>query len=182
MVATVRIGLKPPIVSASIFAVTTTTTYAQLLNIAISEQSSADRAQLAALPVTVAAYTGQQHLSNQKADAQLSAAVSASLALGYRHVVFSYASPAKQPAANPSANAFDRMKGVELPDRETVAEGAELSFDKALYNWLVDMCDADRLGVHHDEKAECTKLLKTVRDSLQVSRPVGQSVGWSLSP
>ena len=123
------------------------------------------RAKLAATPIKVAAYTGPQHLSTQKADVpQLSALVSASLSLGYRHIVFSYAVPAKQPTARPSASAFEHLMGTGLPDRETIAEEAELSFDKALYNWLVDMCAAEGLGVRRDEKEECAKLLKDRRD------------------
>ena len=57
--------------------------------------------------------------------------------------------------------------GLGLPDRETCAEEAELSFDKALYNWLVDLCEQDGLGVRRDERESCAKLLRAVRDALQ---------------
>ena len=163
---TVKVGPKP-VVDASIIAITATTTYTDLLNITISGQSSEERARLAALPVTVSTFTGPQHLSSQRAGAQLSALVSASIALGYRHVLFAYAPPSQQPAPRPSASAFEHMMGLGLPDRETGADEDELSFDKALYNWLVDSCEADRLGVRRDEKEDCAKLLKAVRDSLQ---------------
>ena len=98
----------------------------------------------------------------------LSALVSESLALGYRHVLFSYAPAAQQPPARSSASAFEHLMGTGLPDRETCADEVELSFDKALYNWLVDMCEAEKLGVRRDEKEECAKFLKAVRDALQV--------------
>jgi hypothetical protein len=167
VVASVKLGPKP-IVESVITAVTATTTYAELLNITIAEQSSAQRAKLASLPVKVAAYTGPQHLSTQKAEAQLSATVASSVALGYRHVVFSYTPPSQQPAPRPSASAFEHLMGTGLPDRETGADEAELSFDKALYNWLIDMCEVEKLGVRRDETQECAKFLKAVRDALQV--------------
>ena len=73
------------------------------------------------------------------------ARVASSVALGYRHVVFSYTPPSQQPAPRPSASAFEHLMGTGLPDRETGADEAELSFDKALYNWLIDMCEAEKL-------------------------------------
>jgi hypothetical protein len=59
------------------------------------------------------------------------------------------------------------MMGLGLPDRETAADEAELSFDQRLYNWLIDMCEEQGLGVRGDEKKECEYLLKATRDALQ---------------
>ena len=181
MVVTVKLG-PAPVVSASIAAVTAATTYAELLNTALAEQPAEQRAKLAALPVKAAVYTGSQHLSSQRAEVQLSASVSASVALGYRHAVFSYAPPAQQPPSRPSASAFERMMGLGLPDRETCAEEAELSFDKALYNWLVDLCEQDGLGVRRDERESCAKLLRAVRDALQAidGREGSFQYSWQL--
>jgi hypothetical protein len=136
VVVTVNLG-PTTLVSASITAATTTTTFTELLNISISGLSEEQRTRLATRPIKVAAYTGLQHLSTQRADVLLSALVSESIALGYRHVLFSYAPAAQQPPARSSASAFEHLMGTGLPDRETCADEVELSFDKALYNWLV---------------------------------------------
>ena len=144
-----------------------TTTFAALLTLAVAGESAAERAKLAALPVKVAGYTGPQHLTNQKMDAQLSALVVGAVALDYRHIVFSLSSPAQQPAARPSASAFEPMMGMHVrPDRET-GDVEDLPFDKALFNWLVDRCESDGLGVRGGEKESCSKVLKAVRDALQ---------------
>lgn len=167
VVVTVKVGPKA-LITARIITVSATTSFAELRNLAVAEESAAEREQIAALPVKVATYTGPQQLSTQKAEAQLSELVAATISLGYRHVVFCHTAPAQQPAARPSANAFQRMTGAsELPDLETCDDGAELSFDKALFNWLVNMCKADGLGVRGDDKKSCAKLLTAVRNALQ---------------
>ena len=56
--------------------------------------------------------------------------------------------------------------GTGLPDRETGADEAELSFDKALYNWLIDMCEAEKLGVRRDETQECAKFHTRCKSSM----------------
>jgi hypothetical protein len=99
VVVTVNLG-PTTLVSASITAATTTTTFTELLNISISGLSEEQRTRLATRPIKVAAYTGLQHLSTQRADVLLSALVSESLALGYRHILFSYA-PSGPAAARP---------------------------------------------------------------------------------
>ena len=166
VIATVKIGPQTYI-GAHQFTVTVTTSFAELLRLAISGKSEVDRAKLEGLPVKVETFTGPQHLSTHKADASLSALVTDSISLGYRHIVFTHALPAQKPAARPSNSAFERMMGLGLPDRETAADEAELSFDQRLYNWLVDMCEEQGLGVRGDEKKECEYLLKATRDALQ---------------
>ena len=90
------------------------------------------------------------------------------LGAGTSALLFSYAPPAERPAAQPSASFFDRMQGADhLPDRETHDVGCTLTFDKALYNWIIELCRADSLGVRSDEVASCSRLLKAVRDALQ---------------
>ena len=39
--------------------------------------------------------------------------------------------------------------------------------ERKLYNWIVDMCEEQGLGVRGDEKKECEYLLKATRDALQ---------------
>ena len=166
VIATVKIGPQTYI-GARQFTVTVATSFAELMRLAISGQSEVDRAKLEGLPVKVETFTGPQHLSTHKADASLSALVTDSISLGYRHIVFTHALPAQKPAARPSNSAFERMMGLGLPDRETAADEAELSFDQRLYNWLIDMCEEQGLGVRGDEKKECEYLLKATRDALQ---------------
>ena len=171
LVTTVKVGTTA-VVTARMITTADTTSFAELLSIAIANQPEEERSKMAALPVTVALYSSPQHLSTQKADVELSAPVSGSASLGYRHVVFSHAPPAQQPAARPSASAFDPiMGGNVLPDLETGdgdnGDDASLSFDKSLFNWLVKSCQEDGLGVQGDEKRERTLLIKAVRDALQ---------------
>jgi hypothetical protein len=164
VVATVKVGTRT-LASTRLIQVTATTTFAELLGLAVAGESESERATLATLPVTVAAYTSSLHLSNQGASAALSDCVAGAVALGYCHILFSHTPPAQQPR---SASAFERMGGAfTLPDRETCSEDSKLSFDKALFNWLIDCCEADKLGVRTDEKKSCTLLLKAVRDALQ---------------
>ena len=167
VVVTVMVGTKT-LVSTRLIAVSATTTFSELLGLAIAGESESERATLATLPVTVAAYTSSLHLSNQRAGAALSDCVSGATALRYRHILFSHTPPAQQPGSRPSASAFERMGGAfTLPDRETCSEDSNLSFDKALFYWLIDWCEADKLGVRTDEKKSCLLLLKAVRDALQ---------------
>ena len=167
VVVSVNVGMKS-LVTARLITVATTPTFAELLAIAVADQSDSERAMLATSPVKVAVYSSLQHLSTQKVEAALSNAVSATISLGYRHVVFVHAPPARQPNARPSESAFEHMMhGGELPDLFTCEHGYELAFDKALFNWLVDDCKHDNLGVRRDEIECCTLLLKAVRDGLQ---------------
>ena len=158
------VGQAAPPVRSRIIAVAATTSFAELHNLAVADLSASERETLATLPVKVATYTGP-HPTAPKADATLTSLVTASTLLGYKHVVFAHAAPAQRPAPRPSENVFERMKsGAELPDRHS---GDELSFEKALFNWLRDQCQADGLGVRRDELEECGKLLANVRDALQ---------------
>ena len=100
VIATVKIGPQTYI-GAHQFTVTVTTSFAELLRLAISGKSEVDRAKLEGLPVKVETFTGPQHLSTHKADASLSALVTDSISLGYRHIVFTHALPAQKPASSP---------------------------------------------------------------------------------
>ena len=92
-----------------------------------------------------------QHLPTQTAEVALADLVSVPIALGYRHVVFAHTQPGKQ-AARPSGNVFERLGATgELPVAHTCEDGDELSFDKALFNWLRNQCDREQLGVRVDE-------------------------------
>ena len=68
VVITVMVGTKT-LVSTRLIAVSATMTFAELLGFAIAGESESERATLATLPVTVAAYTSSLHLSNQRAGA-----------------------------------------------------------------------------------------------------------------
>jgi hypothetical protein len=169
IVVTVKVGPKE-LITARIVSVESSTSFAELLNLTVACESAAEREKLALLPVRVFTYTGPQHLSTQMAEPQLSSNVVTSVSIPptYRHVVFSHAAPAQQPPARPSGSAFQQMMSAgQLPDLETCDDGDELTFDKALFNSLVNMCKDDGLGVRPDEKESATTLLKTVRDALQ---------------
>ena len=111
VVVTVKVGATPP-VAANIIPVTPMMLFAALRTLALADRSSTELSRLKALPVKVLTYSGPQHLSTQLATASLSAIVTQSIALGYRHVVFEIAAPAEQPAARPTANAFERVAGA----------------------------------------------------------------------
>ena len=110
MVTTVKVGAKE-LVTARMITALSTMTFTELLALAIADQNETERTKLAALPIKVAVYTSKQHLSTQKADVQLSGHVSASILLGYSHVVFCLSTPEQQPTARPSANVFEGMMG-----------------------------------------------------------------------
>ena len=69
-----------------------------------------------------------------------------------------------------------------LPDLETCGDGETLSFDKALFNWLVRSCTEDRLGVRGDEKLACKVLLVAVRNALQAIDGREGQFQYSLVP
>lgn len=74
------------------------------------------------------------------------------------------------------------MGAGSLPDSETCGDGAELSFDKELFNWLLEMCKADKLSVRGDEVESCKVLLKAVRDVLQAIDGREGGFQYSLVP
>ena len=168
MAVTVKLGSKTLVSARMISVADETTNLAALLQLALDGVDEAERTMLSSLPVKVAAFRGAQLLPNQKVDVELSSPASQPASLGYHYILFSYAPPAERPAAQPSASFFDRMQGADhLPDRETHDVGCTLTFDKALYNWIIELCRADSLGVRSDEVASCSRLLKAVRDALQ---------------
>ena len=80
VVVSVKVGPKA-LVTARVVSVASTTSFAELLSLAIAGESAAEREKLAVLPVKVLTYTGPQHLSAQMAEPQLSSIVATSVSI-----------------------------------------------------------------------------------------------------
>ena len=164
----VKLG-RETVVKTHSFTATASDTFESISATAVDKYAAHRAEELAKLPASVRTYNTPLLLSNASSIAEMGDAIGAAISLGYRFIVVVH-EPSTAPAPPSSTCAFQRMmsSNLVLPDLYTAGEGQQLTYERSLYNMIVEHCQSEQLGVAATDKESCRKLILAVRDGVQI--------------
>ena len=186
---TVKVGNKIVVPQAGL-SVARGTTYAQLCTERLDTlQNTAERERFGGLPLTVACFPNHNHMHAHMSTAEVSDIVDTQADLKCNHIVLLLTPPPPSTTSARSAPKVDaiqlvlnaRNNGV-LPNKYTASPPNVLTFERILYNAIIDKCASDELSVPPEEKSTCNTLILALRDAVQMMEGRTETFNYARVP